>query len=37
MLKAIEFGEERLIDIEGIARELWQDDRDPRIIDYVRL
>lgn len=29
-MKAIEFGEERLTDIEGLARELWQDERDPR-------
>ena len=36
-MKAIEFGEERLSDIEGIARELWQDERDPRSSAYVRV
>ena len=36
-MKAIEFGEERLSDIEGLARELWQDERDPRSSAYVRV
>lgn len=36
-MKAIEFGEERLTDIEGLARELWQDERDPRSSAYVRV
>ncbi len=36
-MKAIEFGEERLTDIEGLAQELWQDERDPRSSAYVRV
>lgn len=35
-MKSIEFEEERLGDLEGLARQLWEDETDPRSAAYVR-
>lgn len=35
-MKTIEFGEDRLDDLDSLVREMWEDEGDPRSTSYVR-